>query len=532
MEYKVLSSAEQLPIIDRLLLETEIAADEHDFFCFGEGSNGVVYCLINEMASDIYKKRAQTLRIFHFELKTVEVLYTSSELLSIFRDQASMGEEFQYESESELDKRFNDILIQAIKANSSDIHFDIFPNRAEVKYRINGLICKVGEIDARTINRLMNYVYNVAAAEGSKDIQFNPDDMQDALLDRMVIIDDQSKHFKLRLQTAPCYPNSITIVMRILPVDSQLSSTLESLGYSERQIDLLKSAQMRPTGATIIAGTTGSGKSTTLATMLHQVYKRTKGVKKILTTEDPPEYAIPGANQINLSVKKSEEDPDENVFIKSIKVAMRCDPDIIMVGEVRDKQSSQLLSSAVLSGHQVFTTVHAASALSIYHRLVNLGFEKHVLVSPNFLSLLIYQALVPIICKKCAIPFAKFESELDSEFDAACVERVKKIVSSADYAQQLEGTAGIDGVYFANEGGCKACRMGYAGRTVLAEIVEPTFELLDHMQQSEFDKAMALWKAAGGQTVLEHGISKMLAGEVDPRSVEDKCGLLTDGLAQ
>ena len=527
MEYNVISSAEQLPVIERLLLEDHISIEEQEYFCFGEDHSGKVFCLINEQASDLYKKRAQTLRRFHFELKNVETYYSTAELLSIFRDQATLGEEYNYESESELDKRFSDILIQAIKAKSSDIHFDIFPDRADIKYRINGLISKVGEIDVRTINRLVNYVYNVAAAEGSKDIQFNPDDMQDALLDRIVEMDGQRHHYKLRLQTAPCYPNSITIVMRILPVDAQLSATLDSLGYSDLQIEQLKNAQMRPTGATIIAGTTGSGKSTTLATMLHQVYKRTKGVKKILTAEDPPEYAIPGANQINLSVKKSEENPDENIFVKAIKVAMRCDPDIIMVGEVRDRHSSQLLSSAVLSGHQVFTTVHAASALAIFYRLVNLGFEKHVLVSPNFLSLLIYQSLVPTLCPNCAIPFSQFESELNSEFDSACVERVKKAASSGQYEN-----SSIDNVYFANEDGCSQCRMGYSGRTVLAEMVEPTFELLDYLQQSEFDKAMALWRKAGGKTVLEHGISKMFSGLVDPRSVEDRCGSLISELEQ
>ncbi|MCD8499966.1 MAG: Flp pilus assembly complex ATPase component TadA [Gammaproteobacteria bacterium] len=131
------------------------------------------------------------------------------------------------ESESELDRRFSEILLQAVRARASDIHLEIYADRAEIKFRIHGLIYKIGELDTRTVNRLINYVYNVAAAEGSKDTQYNPEEMQDALLDMNLDIDGIKRHYKLRLQTAPCYPNSVTIVMRLLPVDTQLKNFSE-----------------------------------------------------------------------------------------------------------------------------------------------------------------------------------------------------------------------------------------------------------------------------------------------------------------
>lgn len=522
MEHNVFTSAEDLPQIDHLIIDEDLSAEEQAAFCFAQGQDGIVYCLINSNAAEALKKRAQTLRNFTLEGREIATYYISPELLSIFRDQAYQDGEFEITSASELDKKFTEILIQSVRAGASDIHFEIYSDRADIKFRIHGLIYKIGELDSRTVNRLINYVYNVAAAEGSKDTQYNPEEMQDALLDRVIEMDGQRRHFKLRLQTAPCYPNSITIVMRVLPVDSQLKASLLTLGYSDDQVAMLKRAQLRPTGATIIAGTTGSGKSTTLATLLTEIYGHTRGSKKILTTEDPPEYAIPGANQINLSAKKSVESQDENLFVKSIKVAMRCDPDIIMVGEVRDQKSSNLLSSAVLSGHQVFTTVHASSALAIYNRLLNLGFEDHVLVSPDFISLFVYQTLVPINCSDCAIPYSEFIKLEHDAFTNATLDRLEKLSQQPEYQDKNI----LNNIMFHNNQGCKHCRKGIVGRTVVAEMLEPTIDILAAFKATEYERAEELWKKNGGRTVLQHAIDRMQTVSLDPRFIEDRCGLL------
>lgn len=522
MEHNVFKSAEDLPVVDHLIMDEELSMDEQLAFCFAQAKDGRIYCLINLNAPETLKKRAQTLRNFNLEGREVVTYYTPPELLSIFRDQAYQDGEIEISSASELDKKFTEILIQSVRAGASDIHFEIYVDRADIKFRIHGLIYKVGELDSRTVNRLINYVYNVAAAEGSKDTQYNPEEMQDALLDRIVELDGQRRHFKLRLQTAPCYPNATTIVLRVLPVDSQLKASLLTLGYSDAQVAMLKRAQLRPTGATIIAGTTGSGKSTTLATLLTEIYSHTRGTKKILTTEDPPEYAIPGANQINLSTKKSVESKDENLFVKSIKVAMRCDPDIIMVGEVRDEKSANLLSSAVLSGHQVFTTVHASSALAIYNRLLNLGFEDHVLISPSFLSLLVYQTLVPLNCAHCAIPHREFVKLEHDEFTKATLHRLEKLSQQKEYQEKDFANQ----VMFHNNKGCNQCRQGISGRTVVAEMLEPTSEMLAAFRATEYDRAETIWKQQGGKTVLQHAVDRMFDTSIDPRYIEDRCGLL------
>ncbi len=526
MEYKLITTAEELPKAERLMLDDQLTEQERQNFCFAEAKDGRIFCLISQNASGILKQRAQTIKDFGLETREISTIYVTPELLSIFRDRMSHDVSMVVESESDLDRRFSDILIQAVRAHASDIHLEIYADHAEVKFRIHGLIYKIGELDSHTVNRLVNYVYNVAAAEGSKDTQYNPEDMQDALLDMNLEIDGMRRHYKLRLQTAPCYPNAVTIVMRLLPVDAQLKITLNELGYSPRQIKLLERAQARPVGVTIVAGTTGSGKSTTLATMLTEVFRRTKGTKKILTTEDPPEYAIPGANQINLSTKRIELAEEENIFVKAIKVAMRCDPDIIMVGEVRDERSAKLLSSAVLSGHQVFTTVHAASAIAIYNRLLNLGFENHVLSSPSFLALLIYQTLVPVSCKKCALPYSVFEKNASEDpDDRAILQRLNALLKQPEYKDKS-----LETVRFVNREGCAECRKGISGRTVVAEMLDPTSEILGALRALDFESANRVWRSQGGMSVLEHAIDKIFQGMIDPRFVEDSCGLLTDSL--
>lgn len=532
IKLEVIKSAEHLPKVVKLLFDDEMTVDEQNNFAFGEMFNGRIYALVNYEASPLLKNRMQTLKSCYLADREVKVIYATPELISIFRDQAEFDHKIEQQNDIDLDKRFVQILTDAIKSGASDIHFEIHQSKADIRFRIHGMLNTVSQMDTRTIYRLVNYIYNVAAEEGSKDTQFNVDEMQNALLDRRIMINGEIRHYKIRLQTAPCYPSSLTIVMRILSIDGQLSLGLMDLGYDDHHIRLLQKAQIQPSGATILAGTTGSGKSTTLATILSEIYRRTQGTKKILTTEDPPEFFIKGANQINLSAKEDEDAHEENVFVRAIKVAMRCDPDIIMVGEVRDQKSSALLSSAVMSGHQVFTTVHAASALAIFDRLIQLGFDSHVLTSPGFISLLIYQTLTPVLCPHCRIPLHQMVKQPMDDLFKELLDRLNQLMSSPKYRDQYTNEYAQERIHFANHDGCTRCRRGYIGRTVLAEMVDPDLVLLQHYRERNYEAGIRYWRSMGGRTVLEHGIQKMLTGAIDPRSVEDKCGLLTKAIQE
>ncbi len=527
MKIQYLKSADQLPKVVRLLLENELTEQEKENFVIGETFNGRIYCLIDKDADNTIKNRIHTLKACYFPGRELSIYHVDNNLITIFRDQIEFDTNIERQNDTDLDKRFLEILTDAIVAGASDVHFEIFQNKADIRFRIHGLLYTVSQMDTRTIYRLINYVYNVAAEEGSKDTQFNVEEMQNALLDRHVEINGIKQHYRIRLQTAPCYPSSLTIVMRILPIDNQLSLGLQDLGYSEEQSKLLQKAQIKPSGATIISGTTGSGKSTTLSTLLAEVYQNSQGTKKVLTTEDPPEYTIPGANQINLSSKSELHKGDEDPFVKAIKVAMRCDPDVLMVGEVRDQKSSQLLSSAVLSGHQVFTTVHAASALAIFDRIIQLGFDRHVVTSPGFISLLVYQTLAPVLCEHCRIPLVEKAASHNDVKTQELIDRLDEVFSQETYRHQMSIDEIKESIYFANTEGCNQCRHGFVGRTVLAEMVEPDPILLQHFRNNEYEKGIRHWRDRGGKTVLEHAIEKMLAGSIDPHSVENKCGLIT-----
>ncbi len=527
MKIQHLNSADQLPKVVRLLLENDLSEQEKQNFVIGETFNGRIYCLIDKNADNNTKNRIHTLKACYFPGRELYIYHVENNLITIFRDQIEFDTNVERQNDTDLDKRFLEILTDAIVAGASDVHFEIYQNKADIRFRVHGLLYTVAQMDTRTIYRLINYVYNVAAEEGSKDTQFNVEEMQNALLDRHVEVNGVKQHYRIRLQTAPCYPSSLTIVMRILPIDNQLSLGLQDLGYSEEQSKLLQKAQIKPSGVTIISGTTGSGKSTTLSTLLAEIYQNSQGTKKVLTTEDPPEYTIPGANQINLSSKSEQYKGDEDPFVKAIKVAMRCDPDVLMVGEVRDEKSSKLLSSAVLSGHQVFTTVHAASSLAIFDRLIQMGFDRHVVTSPGFISLLVYQTLAPVLCEHCRKPLTEKLREDNDVKTFELLERLYEVLDRKEYRQGKTLEEAKQSVYFVNTEGCTHCRNGYTGRTVLAEMVQPDAKLLQHFRNNEYEEGMAHWRALGGKTVMEHAIEKMLHGMIDPHSVENKCGLIT-----
>jgi type II secretory ATPase GspE/PulE/Tfp pilus assembly ATPase PilB-like protein len=194
------------------------------------------------------------------------------------------------------------------------------------------------------------------------------------------------------------------------------------------------------------------------------------------------------------------------------------DPDILMIGEIRDPKTAKLLQDAVQSGHQCFTTVHAQSAMGIFERLVGLGFDRTVLTSPGFLSLLVYQVLSPLNCPHCAIPFETFaQSELD-ELETELLERVTKAVGQENTSK----------VKFRNQAGCDKCKKtGFLGRTVIAEMIEPDDQLLQHIRQENYSVANKHWEDMGGVPLYHNVMAKVLSGELDPHYAEDTLGYLS-----
>ena len=512
---------DDMPRFSKLLFTTtsdiQISEDERKHFLLveavSETERKLAYLLAIQNIPSQMNQRAKSLAVLLKKTHTVKVIYTTKEILNIVYDYlktAQTKETQVHVKESELYDSLNDLFARAVQMHASDIHFEAYETKTDIKFRVNGILVKILEYAQEYSHELARILYNVLAAEGSKDIQFDETKMQSAIVEKHIL----GNPYRIRVQTAPRYPFGYSIALRMLPLDTENEQDVEDLGYTLEQTKSLYKAGMKPTGALIFAGTTGSGKSTTLSTLIADKIVKTKGTRKVITIENPPEYVISGSLQININ---DASETAQATFADAIKVAMRMDPDILMIGEVRDARSAKLLQDSVQSGHQVFTTVHAQSALGIFERLVGLGFERTVLTSPGFLSLLVYQVLAPINCQHCAISFNDYASSELDELDAELVARVRHAVAGDQ----------IDNVKFRNAEGCDQCqKTGFSGRTVIAETIEPDDKLLSLIRHEDYAAAKIHLDETGSPPLYANIMLSLVAGKLDPHYAEDKVGYL------
>jgi len=256
-------------------------------------------------------------------------------------------------------------------------------------------------------------------------------------------------------------------------------------------------------GMVIISGPTGSGKSTTLERLMRQIVATNPG-GNCLSVEDPPEYRIPGLVQLPVANLKSDEDRG-HAYAEAIAAALRSDPDRIMIGEIRTRATACHAFEAVMTGHQVLTTVHANDSLGIVPRLMDIGVEKYKLRDPSLIRGLLAQRLVRRLCRSCRRPVHPARANLRK-----------------DLVARLTALLPEQPIWMPGPG-CGNCRDGYQGRTVIAELATPDHILLDLMVGGEREPAMRHWvRNLGGRPFVQHALEKIASGIVDPVQVESK----------
>lgn len=406
---------------------------------------------------------------------------------------------------SEMQRVAVEIFRKAVEVRASDIHIRVAHKRqiTKVYFRVHNDLEQREEHPASWGELLCSAIYT--AMTDTSDPTYEPMNRQDARIPKRNLPPGLDG---IRVATTPQVDGNV-MVLRLLYNDSGQSLDICTLGYSPEQKSLVGLMKRRPTGINIIAGPTGSGKSTTLQRTLLSIHQECRGTKHIITVEDPPEYPMPGIVQTPVSNASTEQERSV-AFQQAIKAAMRLDPNVIMIGEMRDGPSARLGVQAAMTGHQVWTTVHANNAFAIVDRMIDLGVPMNTMTDPTIVTGLICQRLLKVLCPHCKKPLAQTLERYD-------LEDRQRVMS----AVRLPST-------FVVGDGCEHCkRTGIAGRTVVAEVVVPDEELMEMLRRGEKQLAVNAWRERGNLSMLDMAIRKVNEGKCDPFQAEEEVGPLT-----
>ena len=374
-------------------------------------------------------------------------------------------------SEAPIIKLVNKIITKAVEMAASDIHFEPFEKDFKIRYRIDGVL---------------------------HNAEFPPKRLQAAIISRVKIIAKMNiaerrlpqdgriklkisgKEIDFRVSTVPTLYGE-SLVMRILDRES-LILDFETLGFPANMITQYKELITMPYGIILVTGPTGSGKTTTLYASLSSL---NSSEKKIITVEDPVEYQLKGINQIQINQKIG------LTFASGLRSIVRQDPDIILIGEIRDIETAEIAIQSALTGHLVFSTLHTNDATGAIARMVEMGVENYLLTSA--LAGVLAQRLVRRICPHCKEIYHP-ESKLTENF--------------------LSGQSSNEDITFYHGKGCEQCRFtGFKGRVAILEFLPLDEDIKREITlKSDLGKIRKLAIQKGMQTLREHGWEKVKAG--------------------
>lgn len=422
-------------------------------------------------------------------------------------------------SDTELDqlqmqKDFIAVIVRAAQQKVSDIHVVVADNTV-IMFRVNGMMKTEMEYNKDWGEAFVRAAF---ASADISDSNYTQNEFQGAQkLGSTPLRGSKGKLMlphnvlAIRLQFNPIAFGSQYLVMRLLYADEnpEGSSDLASLGFAKFEEDLFYRLRAVPVGLNIIAGPTGSGKSTTLQRNMIKLLQEKNYELNLLTVEDPPEYPIPGARQMPVTNANTEEEKAEQ-FTKALSAALRSDPDVIMVGEIRALAAAQLTFQGALSGHGMWSTLHANSAPAILSRFRDMGVDTFKLQDPELIKGLISQRLFRKLCPQCRVSVKTRQND-----------------PSFKRLQSALGDFGVENTYIRGEG-CKYCNgLGIKGRMCVPEIILPDATFLNLMLKGETKKAIDYWTSdLNGRTLKEAAIERMLKGFIDLDEVERWCGLM------
>jgi general secretion pathway protein E len=381
----------------------------------------------------------------------------------------------------------NSFISRALKEGASDMHIEPHKGRYRVRFRVDGVLHEVEKLPIRLqlpILSRLKILSNMDIAEKRRP--------QDGKIEMKI----SNIGLDIRVSSLPLNEGE-SIVLRFLRKDA-VQYDMGVLGLSSDIETWIKEDLKNTAGVVLLTGPTGSGKTTTLYTFLNEL---NSDDVKIITLEDPVEYQLPGVNQVQV---KPEIGFDFSSGLRSI---VRQDPDIIMIGEIRDQETARIAMQSALTGHLVFSTVHTNDAPSAYTRLLDLGVEEFLLNAA--LVSIIAQRLARKICSHCAIPH---------NYSEAMIEKYQ--------LNDLARRNSISEINLLNAQGCSECsNTGYKGRMAVIEYLRSDQEIRSMAKDAQFiPKAKAHNASIGGRNLLEDGLVKAMRGLTTIDEVIRVCG--------
>ncbi|WP_339057581.1 GspE/PulE family protein [Candidatus Regiella endosymbiont of Tuberolachnus salignus] len=385
---------------------------------------------------------------------------------------------------------------KASKINASDIHLEIGKgNLTHVLMRVHGDLIKVDAISQQEGEALASTI--VLSMCDVAESQFNPNRQQDGRLRRDFL--HSVNLFGARYAHTPAV-YGLFVVMRILPDDSAAPPTLDALGFLPEQQTLLRRMLRRPEGIMILSGPTGSGKSTTLRTLSALYLENTHHRRRLITLEDPPEGHIEGAVQTAILADKNNPAAVSQAWVRAISASLRLDPDALVVGEMRDRDSAQTSFTAAMTGHLLMTTLHANDPINILERLADMGITPSLLTDPQLMIGLISQRLAQRLCPACKKPWVAVKDQLNRDEQALLTPDCQR-----------------DKLYFRHRPGCEHCHLGINGRRVISEVISPDAHFMQLYRAQGKQAARLYWhRALGGITRNTQLLQYINAGLIDP----------------
>jgi len=376
--------------------------------------------------------------------------------------------EFDYDNKPIVDI-VNEMIIDAVKHGGSDIHFDPTPDELNVRIRVDGSLLDYAKVPATVKKNLITRI-KIISGMNITETRLPQDGAIKGLIESLDV--------DLRVSSLPIVDGE-KIVIRILDYRMSLNG-LESIGLTKGNFTKINELIKKPNGIIMITGATGSGKSTTVYSML-QVLNTTE--RNIITVEDPVEMKIAGINQVQVMSEIG------LTFGNTLRSILRQDPDIIMIGEIRDDETARIAVRASITGHLVLSTIHTNNSLNTIERLLDMDVERYLLGSA--LSGIISQRLVKKLCPKCrkSRPTNSYEKNI-----------FKKVLNMDVEQIYIPGT-------------CNECINGYKGRIAIHEVLEITQEIRDaivsNLRKEDLRK---LVYGKDANTLLKDGLIKVIEG--------------------